>query len=130
MIRVTAGLLEKDGRLLIAQRMSGDMLENKWELPGGKIEDEESPEDCLKRELFEEFNIITEVDEFFGSNDYEYEHGHIELLAYRVKHISGEITPTSHAQIQWVVPETLIDYDFAEADKPLIQKYLKEKHVI
>ena len=130
MIRVTAGLLEKDEKLLIAQRRRGDALEFKWELPGGKIEANESPEECLKRELFEEFNIITEVDEFFGSNEYEYEHGHIVLLAYRVKHISGEFTPNSHDKIQWVVPEKLMKYDFAEADKPLIKKYLKEKHVI
>jgi len=130
MIRVTAGLLEKKGKLLIAQRRSGDILEYKWELPGGKIEDDESPEDCLKRELFEEFSINIEVDKFFGSNEHEYEHGHIELLAYRVKHISGEFSPISHENIQWVIPEKLMEYDFAEADKPLIQKYLKEKHVI
>jgi mutator protein MutT len=54
---VTAAVLEKDGRIIIAQRKSKDHLAGKWEFPGGKIEPGETPEECLARELNEEFNI-------------------------------------------------------------------------
>ena len=56
-VKVTAAILEKDGRIIIAQRKSSDHLSGKWEFPGGKIEAGESPEECLARELNEEFGI-------------------------------------------------------------------------
>ncbi|EMR73041.1 ADP-ribose pyrophosphatase [Thaumarchaeota archaeon SCGC AB-539-E09] len=129
-MRVTAGLLEMDDKLLIAQRKKGDNLEYKWELPGGKIEKNESPEECLRRELNEEFGIVVKVTEFFSSSEYNYEHGKILLLAYKVKHVSGEIKPLTHEKVEWVKVNDLTAYDFAEADKPLINKYLKQKHAI
>ncbi len=55
MIQVTAAILVKDNKFLIAKRPAHDKLANKWEFPGGKIEDGETPEECLKRELYEEF---------------------------------------------------------------------------
>lgn len=130
MIRVTAGLIEKNEKLLIAQRRRGDKLEFKWELPGGKIQENESPKDCLKRELYEEFGIDTEIKEYFGSSEFKYDHEKILLIAYKVKHVSGEFEPSSHENIKWVSAEDLLVFDFAGADKPLIKKYLKEKHVI
>ncbi|WP_127015516.1 NUDIX domain-containing protein [Anoxybacter fermentans] len=57
MIRVTAAIIEKDGKFLIARRKEGH-LSGMWEFPGGKIEEGESPEECLKREIFEELGII------------------------------------------------------------------------
>ncbi|MGA9537439.1 MAG: NUDIX domain-containing protein [Desulfobacterales bacterium] len=56
-IKVTAAILEKDGRILIDQRNSKYHLAGKWEFPGGKIEAGETPEECLARELNEEFEI-------------------------------------------------------------------------
>jgi len=56
-IKVTVAILEKDGRIIIAQRKSSDHLSSKWEFPGGKIEPGETPEVCLARELKEEFDI-------------------------------------------------------------------------
>ena len=55
--KVTAAILSKDGKLLIAKRNSSDILANKWEFPGGKIENGETAEACLQRELMEEFEI-------------------------------------------------------------------------
>ena len=56
---VTAAVMETDGKILIAKRRRGDHLEHKWELPGGKLESNETPEECLKRELHEELGIET-----------------------------------------------------------------------
>lgn len=118
---VTAAVMEKDGRILIAQRCRGDHLQHKWELPGGKLEPGETPEQCLKRELREEFDIETEIGEFVGSSEYHYRHISIRLMVFRAYHVSGELNAREHETIEWVLPSELKGYDFSEADKPIIQ---------
>ena len=66
MKRVTAAILIKDGNILIAKRKSSDKLADKWEFPGGKIEKNETPEQCLIREIKEEFGIDVKVGEYLG----------------------------------------------------------------
>ena len=61
MTSVTCAILEKNGKILIARRAPDQKLDGKWEFPGGKVEDGESPAECLKRELAEEFGIQAEV---------------------------------------------------------------------
>ena len=119
--KVTAAVLERDGKILIARRRKGDYLEDKWEFPGGKIEPLETPEECLRRELLEEFGVEAEIGEFICSSPFEYSHISIELLAYRVTYLSGEFLLHSHAEITWVDPSEFPDYDFAEADKPIVR---------
>ena len=80
---VTAAIIVKDGKVLIAKRKPTDKLPDKWEFPGGKIEPDETPRDCLAREMKEEFGITVSVGEFLGESVYHYEHGAIRLLAYR-----------------------------------------------
>lgn len=130
MIKVTAALIEKDGKFLIARRRRGEHLEFKWEFPGGKIEDDETPEECLARELAEEFGIKVAVKDFICSSKYVYSHIAIDLLAYRVEYVSGEFRLSDHDQIQWVSPDELAYYDLAEADKPVAYelKILQGKH--
>ncbi len=124
MKKVTAAVIEKDGKILIAKRRKGDHLEDKWEFPGGKIEPEETPEECLRRELNEEFGIETEIHEYICSSKYEYDHIAIELMAYRVTHISGDLELNSHEEILWIELCELTSYDFAEADKRIIDKLM------
>ena len=69
MTTVTCAIIENNGKILIARRAKGQKLAGKWEFPGGKVEDRESPEECLKRELEEEFAIQDEVGEFITSGD-------------------------------------------------------------
>src|SRR3989338_8933247 len=64
-IEVVAAVLRQDNKFLIAKRKADQHVGGKWEFPGGKIEKEETPEACLKRELFEEFGIEANVDSFF-----------------------------------------------------------------
>ena len=75
MIDVTAAILNYNERLLIAQRKATGKLPNKWEFPGGKVESGETPEDCLKREMEEEFSIDVSVGEYLGESIYHYDHG-------------------------------------------------------
>lgn len=121
-VRVTAAILVKNGRIIIAQRHSDDHLSGKWEFPGGKIEAGETPQACLKRELKEEFQIEVSVGDFLGSKEYDYEHISIELLVYRAYWDSGDIMLRDHADYRWISPVALGQYDFAPADIPFVEK--------
>ena len=91
MITITAAILMKDNRILIAQRKHSDKLPGKWEFPGGKIEDNETPEECLKRELKEELNIDISIKAFFTESIYSYPDFKIRLIAYLVTWDTGKI---------------------------------------
>jgi 8-oxo-dGTP diphosphatase len=119
---VTAAILEKDGRILIARRGPGGALAGKWEFPGGKLEEGETPEQCLQRELREELGIESEVGEVVASSVFHYAHGSIDLVAYRVHHVSGAFVPSVHDAIEWVAAVDLSNYDFAPADVPIVQR--------
>ncbi len=126
MISVTAAILINANRILIAQRGEKDRLAGKWEFPGGKIEHAETPEQCLIREMWEEFGIVVDVIGFFGESLHYYETGTIKLLAYLIVWKSGKIRLNAHAAIRWVLLNELQEYDFAPADIPIVEKLQKE----
>jgi 8-oxo-dGTP diphosphatase len=95
-IKVTAAIMSSGGKLFIARRPPGDKLAGKWEFPGGKIKNGETPEACLAREMKEEFDIDVEVGESLGSSVYHYPDISVELLAYRTGFVSGIITMKAH----------------------------------
>ena len=124
-IRVTAAILEKDRKILIAKRKIGDELfAGLWEFPGGKVEKGETPKECMARELREELDIEVEVGELITSNKHKYPHGIFELLAYRVKHISGKIILNAHDEIKWVTADEMSNFEFPPADIPIINELL------
>jgi len=96
MIDVTAAIIIHGNKLLIAQRKPTDKLPNKWEFPGGKVEDGESFEECLTREMQEEFSIDVTVGNFIGESIFHYDHLSIRLLAYRTYWNSGDFNIKSH----------------------------------
>lgn len=122
MKEVTAAIILKDGKVLIAQREDNDKLAGKWEFPGGKIEVGETPRECLKREINEELGVEVEVLEPFGESIYEYENGIIKLIAFWCRWTVGEFSNRVHSQIHWVYPAELDRYEFAPADVPLVEK--------
>ena len=121
-LKVTAGVLGRDGKFLIAKRKKDDVLGGLWEFPGGKIEEGETPEECLTRELKEELDITVEVGELITSNKHKYPHGYFELIAYRVKYISGEIVLNDHDDFKWVTIDEMDSFEFPPADIPIIKK--------
>ena len=123
--QVTAAVIEKDGKVLIAQRRKGRTLGGRWEFPGGKVEPGETAEACLKRELKEEFEIESEIGKFIAASRFRYCLVPMELLAYRVKHLSGEFKINEHEEIRWVLPSELASYDFMPADKPIVKLLAK-----
>jgi len=124
---VAAAVIEKDGCILIARRKQGWHEAGKWEFPGGTLEEGETPEQCLKRELLEELAILTDVGDLISISEYSYTPDWtIRLLVYRATVISGVFRLNDHDEIRWVKPKALVNYDFPEADKPVVQKLIEE----
>jgi 8-oxo-dGTP diphosphatase len=116
-IKVTAAIIERGGKVLIARRKKGDRFEGKWEFPGGKIEAGESPKECLRRELREELGVEVEAGEFLCSVSFETSGLSIELMAFRTSLLAGEVRCHDHDEIRWIEPEQLGDFDLAEPDR-------------
>ena len=128
MIEVTAAIIEKDDKFLIARRAKGKHLAGYWEFPGGKIEADETAEACLYRELNEEFQINVSVNNFVGESVYEYPNKKIILKAFTCKIISGEIQLTDHDKIEWITIDEIKQYNLAPDDIPLIPLYDKARN--
>lgn len=125
MEKVTAGIIEKDGKILIAKRKTGKCIGAKWEFPGGKLEDGETLEQCLKRELKEELNFEVEIGEFIESSNFFCSDRPIELIAYKVKYLSGNLELCDHEEVKWVLPSELNDYEFTIPDVPIVKKVVQ-----
>lgn len=125
-IKVTAAIIIKNGTVFIAQRSKDDQLSGKWEFPGGKIESNETPQECLKRELFEEFGIQTKILDYLGESLYDYGNKLIHLFGYFAEHLSGEFTLQVHQNYKWISLNELDNIDWALADIELV-KQLKQK---
>ena len=130
MVEVSAAILIKDGKILLAKRASHKHMGGLWEFPGGKIEDGETPRESLKRELEEEFGIVTLVENEFHQNIYNYPEKEIKLISFITKHVSGEFQINDHEDISWVIPEELSSYELAPADVPIAEKILNNLDII
>ena len=124
--RVTAAVIEKDGKILIAKRRTGDRHGGRWEFPGGKIDTGETPEECLKRELKEELGVEAEIGEFICSSVFKYMFVPLELLVYKARHISGKFRALDHDELRWVEPSELAKYDFVKVDMKVVKKLMKD----
>lgn len=122
---VTAAIILKDKRVLVTRRAPGENLAGKWEFPGGKLQDCETPEECLQREIFEELTITGQTGQHFCDSVFEYPAGKILLKAYFFNWGSGEISLTVHDQMKWLAGAELETIDLAPADVPIAQS-LKE----
>lgn len=124
-IHVSCAIIEQDGLLLAAQRSAAMSLPLKWEFPGGKINEGESPAECLKRELFEELEIDVVVGQPFKPAIHHYPTFSVTLYPFICTILSGEITLNEHTAISWLSPSELHTLDWAEADWPIIEQYRK-----
>ena len=98
----------------------------KWEFPGGKIDEGESPEECLKRELNEELGIEVSVGQPLTATIHQYPSFSVTLYPFICEIISGEITLHEHSAMVWLAAEELNTLDWAEADAPVIGEYQRQ----
>ncbi|MBU0490736.1 MAG: A/G-specific adenine glycosylase [Chloroflexi bacterium] len=117
---VTAAVIQRDGRLLIAQRRPDDMLGGLWEFPGGKREPGESLPNCLRRELREELDIEVAVGDLLTTIPHAYTHFRITLHAFWCTLVAGEPRPIACADVRWVRPDELDAYAFPVTDQRII----------
>lgn len=120
-VEVAAGLIRRDGRYLIAKRKPGVHLAGLWEFPGGKREMGETLEDCLRRELFEELGIRVDIPIPFQIIRHDYSEKTVELHFFRCTIEAGQPTPVDCAELRWVYPSELSEYQFPPADRPIIE---------
>jgi len=122
MKRVVAGLIVRDGKLLVCQRTRHQTMPLKWEFPGGKIEEREQPRDALRRELEEELGIRAKIDHEVARIQHEYPNGGmVELRFFLVREYEGDIENKIFKDLQWSTPQDLPKYDFLEADLTLVR---------
>ncbi|MEE9330239.1 MAG: 8-oxo-dGTP diphosphatase MutT [Parvularculaceae bacterium] len=115
-------LIDRDGRILLAQRPKGKAMAGLWEFPGGKLEPGETPEAAIVRELKEELGIDTEKSCLaplaFASHGYE--DFHLLMPLYVCRKWAGVPTGLEKQKIAWVQKEKLGDYKMPPADIPLV----------
>jgi 8-oxo-dGTP diphosphatase len=122
---VTAGIIRKNGSVLLARRSPGEKLAGFWEFPGGKVENGETPEACLAGELKEELGIQTRIGEKFSQNLYQYDHGSFCIVAYFVDWIAGDPRPKVYDRLEWVKNDDLMGYKLLPADIPIAKSLQK-----
>jgi 8-oxo-dGTP diphosphatase len=120
--QVTAALIEKNGKILLALRKAGRHMGARWELPGGKVDPGEDPEQALRRELREEFGIEARIGKYLGSTRFRKDRLDLEILLYRVSHIAGAFVLREHEAIRWVEPAQTEDYDLVDSDRKLFRE--------
>ncbi|HPT76059.1 MAG TPA: (deoxy)nucleoside triphosphate pyrophosphohydrolase [Defluviitaleaceae bacterium] len=125
-IKVTAGVIVDKGKVLITRRAPEDRLAGGWEFPGGKIEANETPEECLVRELKEELNINVSVDQFCTEVSHSDGDRQINLMAFYCTILDGEIQISVHDKFKWIPVNDLLKYDLLPADVLIAKKVIEE----
>jgi mutator protein MutT len=121
-IDVAAGLIFRQGRLLLARRRPGDHLGGLWEFPGGKREPGETFAECLRRELREELGVEVEVGEVIESVTHDYAARRVRLEFLRCRLLQGEPRALGCQELVWVSAGELRAFEFPAADARLLER--------
>ena len=127
-ILVTGAIIQNDNNFLIGRRGKDEKSAGMWEFPGGKLEEGESPKECIKRDLKEELNIDAEIGELFSSYTYNYPYVSYELFFFKVNSFFGEPVKSVHDKLKWEKLKNFYKYDFLPGDGPLIDKLISENN--
>ncbi|TCP52821.1 8-oxo-dGTP diphosphatase [Tumebacillus sp. BK434] len=121
---VTAAVIEKNGKVLVAQRKPDAHMGLKWEFPGGKLEWGEDPRAGLAREIAEELGIEIAAEDVLEVVSHAYQDRHIVLIGYRCRYLRGELRRLDVHDVRYVQPEELLTLDMAPADWPIVHRLL------
>lgn len=125
-IVVTAAVIEREGRYLVARRLEGTHLAGCWEFPGGKCEPGEEAADCLAREIREELDVAVRVGVEMLRTTHAYPERTVELRFFRCK-LAGDPKPMLGQQFRWVRRQELWSLEFPPADRELIDLLMAER---
>lgn len=125
-INVVGAVIEDDNKIFVAERAYG-FLKGKWEFPGGKVEEGETKEQALIREIEEELDSEIKVDKYITTVDYEYETFFLHMDVYLCNLVSGALKTkeNEHLAAKWVNKTELKNLDWCPADKIIIPEIEK-----
>ena len=123
-IRVAAAIIICEGKIFATQRGYGQFKDG-WEFPGGKIEQGETPQEALVREIQEELDSVVEVVELFETVEYDYPQFHLSMDCFLCKLVAGDLVLKEHEAAKWLSREELDTVEWLPADIGVIQR-LKE----
>ncbi len=124
-IQVACAIIVKNGQVLVTQRSEVMQQALKWEFPGGKLEAGESAEQCIVREIKEELGLAIELLKSLKSNTQNYTDFSICLIPFVAQIVSGNIVLKEHKAAIWLAPNELVQLDWAAADIPILENYLR-----
>lgn len=125
-INVVGAVLTEGTKVLAAQRGPNMALAGMWEFPGGKIEEGETPQEALRRELQEELHCTAEIGEKVETTEHEYDFGIVVLTTYYAKLVEGTPELTEHSEIRWIEGHELHSVEWAPADVPAVDQILAD----
>jgi len=117
---VVAAIIIKNDKYFIAQRNRNKHMGLRWEFPGGKVEQGETFEIALKREIKEELNIDININKKLGEENYQDDKINVKLHYFICFHSNGEISLNEHENSAWVTKNEFKNYNFAEGDSDII----------
>lgn len=120
-IKVVAAIIMQDDKIFATQRGYGEFKDG-WEFPGGKIEEGETPQQALVREIREELDAEIEVGELFDTVEYDYPNFHLSMDCFLCKLKSQDLVLKEHEAAKWLTKATLDSVDWLPADLGLIEK--------
>ncbi|HIY63239.1 MAG TPA: (deoxy)nucleoside triphosphate pyrophosphohydrolase [Candidatus Mediterraneibacter stercoripullorum] len=124
-VRVVAAVIRKDNKIFATQRGYGEFKDG-WEFPGGKIEEGETPEQALAREIKEELDTDINVGELIDTIEFDYPNFHLSMDCFWCEIVQGELELREHESAKWLSKEKLYTVDWLPADVGLIEK-IQEK---
>lgn len=127
-VKVVAAIMENENQEILCALRSPDMtIPNKWEFPGGKVEEGEDIFSAIAREIDEELQCKVKAVELFNDYTHEYEIFIINLITIKCKIIEGEPVSTEHSKLIWLKRENLDSLKWAPADIPAVEQLIHEK---
>lgn len=111
------------GHVLISRRKAEQVLGGYWELPGGKVEANETPAEAVVRELKEEVGIDATPIDPLPTVEHRYDHAHIRLHPFICLHTAGTASPIEVDEVRWVTPDQLSEYPMPQASLPVLNAF-------
>ncbi len=122
MKEVAAAIIREQGKFLICQRAKDDELPMLWEFPGGKLEEGETLEQCIVREIMEELSLEIKVIDIYEETIYRFNQDEIRFTFFNTKIVDGELVLNVHNDAKWMLAEEMQNYQFMPADVEIARK--------